>query len=132
MRSIKTKLSRALLRSVDETAGEDPCSETIEGDGHPESVGGLWEVLATLQYRFMLDRGLEPHHVLLDMACGSLRAGARFIPYLDPGNYLGIEMLGKLIDAGVDRELGHKVAAGNSPELVKSDRFELERFSKQP
>ena len=132
MRSIKTKLSRALLRSVDETSGEGPSSEIVEGEGDRDCVGGLWEALGTLQYRFMLERGLEPHHVLLDVACGSLRAGARFIAYLDTGHYLGIEVLGKLIDAGVDRELGQKVAAAKSPELVMSDRFEFERFSKQP
>ena len=91
-----------------------------------------WGRTGGVGVRHQISRAAVLQVRLLDVACGSLRAGARFIAYLDTGHYLGIEMLGKLIDAGVDRELGQKVAAAKSPELVMSDRFEFERFSKQP
>jgi ubiquinone/menaquinone biosynthesis C-methylase UbiE len=132
MLSIKQELIRRLLRSLDEGAGEDPGSEIVDGDGHRDYVGGLWEAVGTLQFRFLVEQGLEPRHVLLDVACGSLRGGVRFVPYLDPGNYLGIDMHRKLIDAGVARELGQKLNDLKKPEFVVSDRFEFERFSRAP
>lgn len=80
----------------------------------------------------MVEQGLEPQHVLLDVACGSLRGGVRFIPYLEPGNYLGIEMHRRLVEAGVEHELGLKLNALKRPEFVVSDQFEFQRFSKAP
>jgi len=41
------------------------------------------------QLDFLVGQGLRPWHCLLDLACGSLRAGVRFIDYLEPGHYLG-------------------------------------------
>lgn len=61
----------------------------IGGEGPRGYVGGLWHELGELQFRFLVDQGLRPEHVLLDIACGSLRGGVRFVPYLNPGNYLG-------------------------------------------
>ena len=59
--------------------------------GHRNWVGGGWDEIGKLQFDFLISRGLKPHHVFLDIACGSLRAGRFLIPYLDAGNYLGIE-----------------------------------------
>ena len=47
----------------------------------------------------VLLRGLRSNDVLLGIACGSLRLGVRVIPYLKPGNYLGIE--GNLSDFAI-------------------------------
>jgi SAM-dependent methyltransferase len=132
VRSIKETLTRKLLRSLETSADEDEGSEIVDGDGHRAYVGGLWEALGTLQFRFMVEHGLEPEHVLIDVACGSLRGGVRFIPYLAPGNYLGIDMQQRLIEAGVDKELGKKLNALKRPEFVVSDRFEFGRFSRVP
>lgn len=38
-----------------------------------EKVGGLWEQLGSLQFEYLVRNGLEPHHFLLDIGCGSLR-----------------------------------------------------------
>ena len=59
--------------------------------GHRAYIGGRWEEWGRVEFEFMVSRGLRPEHVLLDIACGALRAGVHFIPYLDAGNYLGIE-----------------------------------------
>lgn len=45
--------------------------------GHRNYVGGLWDEIGLLQFEFLKSRGLKPHHVLVDIACGSLRAGVR-------------------------------------------------------
>jgi hypothetical protein len=99
--------------------------------GHRAYIGGRWEEYGQLEFDFLLSRGLKPEHVLLDIACGSLRAGVHFIPYLDAGNYLGIEKEEALIKQALAKELPPEVAAEKRPELVVSGDFEFERFTKQ-
>jgi SAM-dependent methyltransferase len=96
--------------------------------GHRDFVGGLWDEIGKLQFDFLVAQGLEPHHVLLDIGCGSLRGGVHFIPYLDPGHYLGIDKHAELIEAGL-AELGN---IDRGQEFVVSDSFEFARFSKRP
>lgn len=72
---------------------------------HREAIGGLWDELGQLQLDFMISEGLRPHHKLLDIGCGSLRAGIHFIRYLDVGNYVGIDPNTSLLDAGYEIEL---------------------------
>jgi hypothetical protein len=109
----------------------------VEGDlgvgmvGHRAYIGGRWEEYGQLEFDFMTERGLRPEHVLLDIACGSLRGGVKFIPYLDAGNYLGIEKEESLIKQALAKELPADVAAEKRPELVVSGDFEFDRFSKQ-
>ena len=100
--------------------------------GHREYVGGDWNALGTLQFEFMLKMGLKPGHVLLDAGCGALRAGVKFIEYLDRGNYLGLDNQQRLIDLGIRKELGRDLMRRKSPEFVASDSFEFEKFSKRP
>jgi hypothetical protein len=104
----------------------------IETLGHRQYVGGLWDEMGRLQFDFMVAQGLKPSDVLLDIGCGSLRGGVRFIAYLDAGNYLGIEKEQELIDLGVEHELGDDMLRDRRPELVASDSFEFEQFSKPP
>ncbi len=99
--------------------------------GHRDYVGGMWEEMGRLQFDFLVGRGLRPEHVLLDIACGSLRGGVHFIRYLDPGNYLGIEKEGALIKRAIAKELSREVREEKRPELVVSGAFEFDRFSKR-
>lgn len=41
---------------------------------------------------FLISRGLRPHHRLIDIGCGPLRAGLPLIAYLDAGNYAGFDV----------------------------------------
>jgi hypothetical protein len=99
--------------------------------GHRAYIGGRWDEWGKVEFDFMIARGLEPHHVLLDIACGALRAGVHFIPYLEPGNYLGVEKERALIRRGLARELPREVREEKRPELLVSSTFEFERLSKQ-
>lgn len=98
--------------------------------GHRDYVGGMWESIGRLQLDFLVEHGLEPRHTLLDIACGSLRGGVHLIPYLDPGNYLGIDKEAALIKRGLTRELPRAVREAKRPEFVVSGTFEFGRFSK--
>jgi ubiquinone/menaquinone biosynthesis C-methylase UbiE len=135
MRSLKQIVRTRLLQllHVNPTSIDDNVGSELVGDmGHRQYVGGLWEVLGRLQFRFMIEQGLQPQHVFLDIACGSLRGGVRFIPYLDRGNYLGLDIQQRLIDIGIRHELGPQLNEIKKPEFVVSDAFEFGRFSKQP
>ena len=99
--------------------------------GHRGYVGGRWEHIGRLQFDFMIARGLKSGDTLVDVACGSLRGGRFFIPYLDLGNYLGIDRNSWLIQAGLKREIPPEVIEAKSPEFVVSDSFEFSKFSKR-
>lgn len=72
---------------------------------HRTRVGGQWDELGELQLEFMIAQGLRPEHRLLDVGCGALRAGIRFVDYLQPAGYYGIDINQTLLDAGFEREL---------------------------
>lgn len=71
----------------------------VQRDPH-SAVGGLWEEMGKLQFDFLLKQGLQPHHRLLDIGCGTLRGGRHLIKYLNAGNYSGIDISSKAIEYG--------------------------------
>lgn len=110
-------------------------NESLRSRGYRGYVGGndnQWESIGRLQFDFMCSSGLTPGSILLDIACGSLRAGRHFIPYLDPTNYLGIELENDLIQAGLRFEIDPLVVEEKAPEFVVSGSFEFSKFSKKP
>ncbi|MFJ8584569.1 class I SAM-dependent methyltransferase [Streptomyces sp. NPDC093595] len=64
----------------------------------PEAaVGGAasaerWLAIGQMQFDYLLAHGLRPQDRLLEIGCGNLRAGWRFIRHLDPGHYYGIDI----------------------------------------
>lgn len=103
--------------------------------GHRAFVGGdgdLWDRIGELQFRYLLARGLTPDHVLLDFACGALRGGIHFIPYLNEGNYLGFDKSMDLVILGVAQELGAEQFTVKRPQFVVNGRFDLQELPKQP
>lgn len=99
--------------------------------GHRGYVGGMWEEIGTLQFEFLLARGLKPEHVLLDIACGALRLGVKAIPYLQPDHYLGIEKEVDLANAGLEVELPLDVRREKRPTIVISDSFEFDKLPRR-
>ncbi|MEU8787199.1 class I SAM-dependent methyltransferase [Streptomyces sp. NPDC048637] len=64
---------------------------------NPEAAVGSrsherWLALGEMQFDYLSEHGLKPGHRMLDIGCGNLRAGWRFIAYLDTGNYYGIDI----------------------------------------
>lgn len=104
--------------------------EQISRRGHRNYVGGKWDTIGELQFDFLKGQGLRPNHVLYDIGCGALRAGVHFIPYLDAGNYFGMDREQALLDAGIEMELPRDIYERKRPVLIASSEFEFERFSK--
>jgi SAM-dependent methyltransferase len=98
--------------------------------GHRQAVGGLWDVMGKLQLDFLVEQGLQPHHYLVDVGCGSLRGGIHFVRYLEPGHYFGLDISGRLLSAGRS-ELKRAGLSGRDATLLKDEGFHFGHFDRQ-
>ncbi len=89
-----------------------------------------YDLIGAGQFALLYSLGLRDHHRLLDIGCGSLRAGRMLISYLRPGGYTGVEPNRWLIDDAVDRELGRDILAVKQPTFDKTDDFSLEHLGR--
>ncbi len=89
-----------------------------------QAIGGRWEEIGELQYNFLLRKGLQPHHRMLDIGCGTLRGGQHFIAYLNPGGYTGIDISSKAI-AFARQFVNDKGLADKQPRLIVNERKNL-------
>lgn len=103
---------------------------THDPEWHRKAVGGLWEEVGEVQFRFLVDRGLRPEHELLDIGCGSLRGGVRFVAYLEPGHYTGIDLDDRLLAAGRG-ELRRRGLVDRRPTLVQMGDFDFPSLGKR-
>ena len=103
----------------------------ISQNRHRDLVGGLWDEVGKLQFEFLLARGLTPRSRLIDIGCGCLRGGVRFVDFLDPGNYYGIDISEALLNVGYEVELRNYQLQSKLPRsnLVCDRKFQ---FSKIP
>ena len=89
-----------------------------------------WDYLGQLQLDYLVERGLEPGHQLLDVGCGPLRAGVHFIRYLEPGHYAGVDIRPELLEAARVVELPRHGLVDKDPALLTSDRFEFGKLGR--
>ncbi len=93
------------------------------GDAHYRAYVGLpehYDLSSSSTFALLTALGLRQHHRLIDIGCGSLRNGRLLIPYLDRGNYIGIDPNGWLIDEGIKNELGADIVNVKRPVFVCS------------
>lgn len=86
-----------------------------------------YDFMGGTQFALLFLLGLREHHKVLDFGCGSLRAGRLLIPYLEAGNYYGIEPNAWLIEDALKRQLGGMERL-KTPRFSNSDRFEADVF----
>lgn len=60
--------------------------------------------------------GCAPHHVVVDYGCGSLWVGEVFMDYLEPGNYVGLDLVDIFYTEGLTR-LPPEFLARSKPSL---------------
>lgn len=81
------------------------------------------------QIQFLTSRGLQSHHRLLDVGCGTLRGGIPIIDFLDQCNYTGIDVRQPVIDEAL-KEIKLEGLSNKKPELLAFKhfaQFDLER-----
>lgn len=83
----------------------------------------LYDVMGGLQFVVLYELGLRENHTLLDIGCGSLRAGRLFIPYLNPSKYFGIEPFKTLVADGIANNLGDSIYDVKTPNFRFNDQF---------
>lgn len=104
------------------------------GDKHYKAYVGpplKYDLLGALQFTLLTSAGLRADHKLVDIGCGSLRAGKMLIPYLNSGNYFGIDPNQWLIDEAIDHELGQSLVDLKAPRFNNSANFEIGLFNEQ-
>ena len=91
---------------------------------HRNYIGDKWDEIGKLQFDFLINEGLKPHHKLIDIGCGSLRGGIHFIKYLDRFNYFGTDLNGDLIKLGIENELNDDLKNKiNNDNFIVSENF---------
>lgn len=90
-----------------------------------------YDLMGASQFALLFQLGLREQHRVLDFGCGSLRLGRLLIPWLQPGNYFGIDPNAWLIEAGFSHELGTGIRALKSPRFSYNDDFDCTVFGSQ-
>jgi len=104
--------------------------ELSPGDEHYRAYVGPpadYDHVAAMVFNLLTCLGLRQHHRLLDIGCGSLRLGRLLIPYLNPGNYVGVEPNQWLVEDGIANETGADLIRIKRPEFrftTSMDAFE--------
>jgi SAM-dependent methyltransferase len=86
-----------------------------------------WLSLGERQFTYLRDHGLEPGHAMLEIGCGNLRAGWRFIDYLEPGAYTGVDISPEILLAAQDT-LADRGLTGKRPYLMVVDDMSFKAF----
>lgn len=87
------------------------------------AIGGAdeWDSHGLLQRDFLIKQGMKPHHTMLDIGCGVGRGSRRFVPYLNTGNYTGIDISLKALDYAIALSVSEGWAQSAPRFLINSD-----------
>jgi SAM-dependent methyltransferase len=92
--------------------------------GPPEK----YDLVAANQFNLLTFMGLRENHYLLDIGCGSLRAGRLIIPYLLSNRYYGIEPEEWLVEEGINKEIGQDQVKIKKPKFIFDTNFQINKF----
>jgi len=109
-------------------------SKLAAGDQHYKAFVGpplKYDLLGALQFTLLSGAGLRGHHQVCDVGCGSLRAGKLLIPFLDKGNYYGIEPNEWLIQEAIEQEIGQDLINLKTPHFLHDENFNISRFGEK-
>lgn len=100
--------------------------------GHRSYVGppDQYDFMGATQFRLLTGLGLREDHAVLDLGCGSLRAGRLLMFYLRPGRYHGIEPNSWLIDEARAREIGADAFALRRPRFDTNADMRMDVFGR--
>ena len=100
------------------------------GDKHYKAFVGRpeeYDIIGAHIFNTLINQGLRSNNTLLDIGCGSLRAGKYLICYLDKSKYTGIDPNGWLIDDAIKYEIGDMHIVKDAT-LIKGDEIIDSKF----
>ena len=117
--------------AINKDEGYERAKKLPTGSRHYRAFIGpveIYDQIAAMQFNILTYLGLREHHSLLDIGCGSLRAGKLFIPYLRPRRYFGIEPEKWLVEEGIEKELGKDIIGIKKPAFDYNRNYNLSVF----
>ncbi|MFK5955345.1 MAG: class I SAM-dependent methyltransferase [Planctomycetota bacterium] len=99
------------------------------GDEHYRAYVGPpvdYDLVSAMVFNLLTCLGLRQDQRVIDIGCGSLRIGRLLIPYLNEGNYVGVEPNEWLVKDGILNEIGEDQIRLKKPQL--SFRADLKEF----
>ena len=115
------------VRGHDETGTSGRVEERFLKEAHHRQYGRPW-AMGTYIFEFALEAGLRPEHRLLDFGSGALRFGNWVIPYLEAGNYFGVEAHLVSLEAAVTYEIPLHGHERKRPRLLWNEDFAFSHF----
>jgi cyclopropane fatty-acyl-phospholipid synthase-like methyltransferase len=109
----------------------DDARQLRPGDDHYLAYIGppkQYDYMGATQVRLLTTLGLRESHRVLDLGCGSLRAGRLLIPYLLPDCYHGIEPNAWLVDEAIEHQLGRDILRVKRPRFDANNEFRTDVF----
>lgn len=107
--------------------GETSIDPTFVREQHHHAYRKPW-CLGRDQFDYLLSRGLQPEHRVLDFGCGAMRVGIWLVAYLNAGRYFGIDSHYKSLEAATQYEIPLHGLADKHPRLLCDDGFNCEHF----
>lgn len=126
----KVREARFAVRKGSSAAAENDASAAPT---YRAMVGppGNYDLSSAMQFNLLTMLGLRENQFLLDIGCGSLRAGRLFIPYLLPGHYFGVDPDEWLIGEGINNEIGPDMVRIKQPTFHIDSDFTLTFFGRK-
>ena len=74
------------------------------------------------QIDFLKSQGLKPQNTLLEIGCGPMTAGLPLIEYLEPDNYVGVDVRPEVLHLSW-QQIGKAGLSAKNPRLITSSTF---------
>jgi SAM-dependent methyltransferase len=101
--------------------------DKIFRDGAIEFVGSEsrldFDLMGIDHFNYLQHHGLRSHHIFFDVGCGALRTGQYVIPYLESGNYFGLDRMPQLIEYGLNDVLTPEIVFEKHPKFSVNNNF---------
>ena len=104
--------------------------DNITRDGAIKFVGSEsrydFDLMGKDHFNYLYHHGLKPNHTFFDVGCGALRTGQHVIPYLNSGNYFGLDRMPELIEYGLNDVLTPEIVFEKEPKFSVNNEFNCE------
>jgi ubiquinone/menaquinone biosynthesis C-methylase UbiE len=122
------------MTETESTPLQQEYSKKIENNGAIMFIGSNnrsdFDIHSDTHYNYLLEQGLQPEHVFLDVGCGACRTAQKVVPYLHAGNYYGLDRMPELIEYGLNEIFEESTVFDKSPKFSVNSEFNVDFVDK--